>query len=58
MSTEYSLAIALVIGGVLKIVGIEIDNSAIEGLIAGVVALIIAIKRYSKGDITKLGFKK
>jgi hypothetical protein len=55
MSTEYSLAIALVIGGVLKIVGIEIDNSAIEGLIAGVVALIIAIKRYSKGDITKLG---
>lgn len=58
MSTEYSLAIALVIGGVLKIIGIEIENSALEGLVAGVIALIIAFKRYSKGDITKLGFKK
>lgn len=58
MSTEYSLAIALVVGGVLKIIGIEIENSALEGLVAGVIALIIAFKRHSKGDITKLGFKK
>lgn len=58
MSQEYVLSIVLILGGVLKVFGIEIENSALEGLIGGVIALWIAIRRVSKGDITPLGFRK
>lgn len=58
MSQEYILSIGLVLGGVLKLFGIEIENSALEGLLGGAIALWIAIRRKAKGDITLLGFKK
>lgn len=58
MSQEYILSIVLVLGGLLKAFGIEIDNSALEGIIGGVIALWIAIRRYQKGDITPLGARK
>ena len=58
MSQEYALAIALVLGGVLKFFKIEIENDAIEGLVVGAIALWIAIRRYQKGDITALGVRK
>lgn len=58
MSQEYLLSIVLVIGGVLKFFGIEIENSALEGLVGGVIALYVAIRRYNKGDITLGGFRK
>lgn len=58
MSQEYILAIVLVLGGVLKAVGVEIENSALEGIIAGVIALWIAIRRYQKGDIKLSGVRK
>ena len=58
MSQEYILSIVLVIGGVLKAFGIEIENEALEGIISGGIALYIAFRRHSRGDITIGGFKK
>lgn len=58
MSQEYILSLVLVIGGVLKLFKIEIENSALEGLIGGLIAVWIAIRRYKKGDITVGGFRK
>jgi len=57
MSQEYLLSIVLVVGSLLKVFGVEIDNKALEGLVAGTVALWIAIRRHSKGDISVLGAK-
>ena len=58
VSTEYILAIVLILGSILKIFKIEIDNSALEGLVAGVIALWIAIRRFKKGDIELSGVRK
>ena len=58
LSQEYLGAIVLLIGAVLKIFKIEIPNENIEGLIAGIIALWIAIRRYSKGDIKISGVRK
>jgi hypothetical protein len=58
MSQEYILSLVLVLGGVLKLLGVEIDNSALEGLVGGVIALWIAIRRFSKGDINVIGAKR
>ena len=58
ISQEYVLSIVLVLGGILKLFKIEIENSALEGLIGGVIALWIAIRRFKKGDITIGGFRK
>jgi small neutral amino acid transporter SnatA (MarC family) len=58
MSNEYLLAVVLILGGVLKVFGIEIENSALEGIIGGAIALWIAIKRYKRGDITLGGLRK
>lgn len=57
-SQEYILSIVLVLGGVLKIFGIELENTVIEGLVGGVIALWISIRRFKKGDITIGGFRK
>jgi small neutral amino acid transporter SnatA (MarC family) len=58
MSQEYILAIVLILGGILKVFGIEIENSALEGIIGGAIALWIAVRRFKKGDITLGGVKK
>jgi diacylglycerol kinase len=58
MSQEYILSLVLVVGAVLKIFKIEIDNSALEGLIGGIIALYVAYRRHAKGDITLGGFRK
>lgn len=58
MSHEYIAAIVLVIGALLKVFNIEIENGVIEGLVAGAIALYIAIRRKAKGDITVLGVRK
>jgi hypothetical protein len=58
MSQEYILSIVLVLGGVLKLFNIEIENSSLEGLIGGAIALYVAIRRYQKKDITLMGFRK
>jgi diacylglycerol kinase len=58
ISREYILAIVLVIGSILKAFGIEVENSAIEGIIVGVIAVVMAVIRYRKGDISLGGVKK
>lgn len=58
MSQEYIGALVLLLGAVLKIFKIQLENSILEGLIAGVVALWIAFRRFKKGDITIIGARK
>ena len=57
MSKEYIAAIVLLLGAVLKGSGIEIPNGTVEAVVAGAIALFIAISRYKKGDINIAGFK-
>jgi len=56
-SQEYIGAIVLLVGAILKAFGIEIANDAISGIITGVIALWIAVRRFKKGDINILGAK-
>jgi len=58
MSQEYIAAIVLIVGALLKIFGIDVANDAIQGIVVGGLALWIAIRRHSKGDITMAGFRK
>lgn len=59
MSKEYSVALVLVLGSLLKVFfGVEIENDTLEGFVVGLAAIAIAIFRYAKGDITPLGAKK
>ena len=58
MSQQYLAAIALIIVGILKSFGIEIQNDIIEGLLVGILALWIAIRRKKQGDITAFGAYK
>ena len=45
MSQEYIGALALLLMSVLKIFGVELENGVLEGTIAGVIALWVAIRR-------------
>ena len=58
MSQEYIGAIAILVISVLKIFHFEIENEVVAGLVTGVIALYIAIRRKAKGDINVLGVKK
>ena len=58
MSQEYIGAIVIVLVSVLKMFGIEIASDALTGLLTGVVAIWIAVRRYQKKDITLLGVRK
>jgi hypothetical protein len=58
MSQEYISALVILIVSTLKVFDLEIASEAVEGLIVGLLALWIAIRRYTKGDITVLGVKK
>ena len=58
MSQEYTASIILIIGAGLKMFGIEFESQALEGLIGGLLALWIAIRRYKQGDITLVGSRK
>jgi uncharacterized membrane protein len=58
MSHEYIGAIVILVGGILKAFGIEIGNDSIEGILTGIIALYIAIRRFQKGDISVLGKRK
>ena len=57
MSQEYIAAIVLIAVGILKAFGIELPSDALQGIITGVIAIYIAIRRYKKGDIDVLGRK-
>lgn len=58
MSQEYVGAIVILIVSVLKVFKVEVENSAIEGIIIGAIALWVAVRRVKKGDITPLGFRR
>ena len=58
ISKEYSLAIALVLGSILKLFGIELPNTELETIVIAVASLWIAYSRFKKGDINALGIKK
>lgn len=58
ISKEYVAAIVLLLGSILKTLNIEIPNDLVEAIITGVLAVIIAVSRYNKGDITIMGSKK
>lgn len=58
MSREYTGAIVLVLGSLLKLSGHELPSVELETIVVGLVALGIAVARYFKGDITVFGAKK
>lgn len=58
ISQEYIGALVIVIVSVLKLFKIEIASEAVSGLITGVIAVWIAIRRFQKKDINILGVKK
>lgn len=58
ISKEYIAAIVLILGSILKSFHVEIPNELVEAVITGILAVIIAVSRYKKGDITVLGSKK
>lgn len=58
MSQEYVGALAILVVSVLKTFGVEVASDAITGIITGVIAVWIAIRRYQKGDINAFGARK
>lgn len=58
ISQEYTGAIAILLYSVLKGFGIELESGVLEGIITGVIALWIAIRRVNRGDITVAGVRK
>lgn len=58
MSQEYIGAIALLVISLLQTFGIVVEKDAIAGIIAGLISIWIAYRRYQKGDITVVGLRK
>jgi hypothetical protein len=58
MSQEYIAAVVILIVSVLKIFKIEVATEAITGIVTGALAIWIAYRRYSKGDINIVGARK
>ena len=54
-SQEYVGAIVIFVVGVLQAFGVQVASDAINGIVVGVVALYVAFRRHSKGDITVVG---
>ena len=58
MSQEYIGAIVVVLVSLLGLFKIEIGNEVLTALITGIVGVWVAVRRYQKGDINKLGVRK
>jgi len=58
MSQEYIGAIALLVISLLQTFGVVVEQDAIAGIIAGLISIWIAYRRYQKGDITVVGLRK
>ena len=56
-SKEYVGAVVIIIVSVLKAFGIDIATDTVTAIVTGAVALVIAIARYRKGDISLGGVK-
>ncbi len=57
-SQEYLGAIVILLVQVLKMFGVELATEEVTTIVTGVVALWVAIRRYSKGDISMGGVKQ
>lgn len=58
MSQEYIGALVIALVAVLKLFKIEVASDEVTTVVTGLVALYVAFRRYSKGDITALGARK
>jgi len=58
VSQQYITAVVLLLGALLKVFGVEFESGVLEGLIVGVLALWIAIRRFQKKDINLVGVRK
>jgi len=58
MSQEYVGAIALLVISLLQTFGVVVEQDAIAGIIAGLISIWVAYRRYQKGDITVVGLRK
>jgi len=58
MSQEYIASIVLLIGAVLHFFNINLASDTITTIVAGLLALWVAIRRYQRGDITLAGARK
>jgi uncharacterized membrane protein len=56
-SHEYIGALALLVVGILQLFGVAVEQDTITGIVTGVIAVWIAVRRVGKGDITVLGRK-
>lgn len=57
-SFQYITLVVLIIGSILKAFGIEIEDNVIEGLVVGVVMIIMAVVTKRKENVNVLGMKK
>jgi len=57
-SQEYLGAIVILLVQVLSLFGVELANEEVTNIVTGFVALYVAVKRYSKGDISMGGVKQ
>lgn len=57
-SQEYVGAIALLVISTLQTFGIVVEQDAVAGIIAGVISIWIAVRRYQKGDISIGGVRR
>lgn len=58
LSHEYTGAIVILLVQVLNLFGVEIANEEVTTIVTGIVALYVAIRRYSKGDISIGGVRQ
>lgn len=57
-SQEYLGAIVILLVQVLKMFGVELATEEVTTIVTGAVALWVAIRRFSKGDINMGGVKQ
>lgn len=57
-SQEYVASIVLILYSILQAFGIVVEKETFEGLVVGIIALWIAIRRHSKGDISIAGIRR
>lgn len=54
-SQEFIGALVIVLVSVLKIFGVELGSDLVTAIVTGLLAIYVAYRRFTKGDITPLG---
>ena len=58
VSPTYVSALAVILVSILGLFKIEIGNEVLTALITGVLGVIVAVRRYQKGNISVAGVAK